>query len=126
MCEKCRPARELAADIAERMNSVELCSAEKTREFYRRQGEKRERERIKKQLHEYGEDPIESKLDDFLRIAIDAESNDSLAKGSEWGAKDERARIIRLLVKADTTHLTTEGLKGWYFALGLIEGETNG
>jgi len=46
MCEKCRPARELAANIAERMNSVELCSAEKTREFYRRQGEKRERERI--------------------------------------------------------------------------------
>ena len=53
MCEKCRPARELAADIAERMNSVELCSAEKTREFYRRQGEKRERERIITQLKEY-------------------------------------------------------------------------
>ena len=72
-------------------------SAENVREFYRRQGEERERERIKKQLQEYGEDQIASKLDDFIRLAIDAESNDSLAKGSEWGAKDERSRIIKLL-----------------------------
>ena len=72
-------------------------SAEAVREFYRRQGEERERERIKKQLQEYGEDPIASKLDDFIRLAIDAESNGSLAKGCEWGAKDERARIIKLL-----------------------------
>jgi len=72
-------------------------SAEKVREFYRKQGEQRERERIKKQLQEYGEDQIASELDDFIRLAIDAESNDSLAKGCEWGAKDERARLMKLL-----------------------------
>jgi hypothetical protein len=41
------------------------------------------------------------------------------------GVKEERERIVKLLVEADTTHLNAEGLKGWYFALGLIEGETD-
>lgn len=45
--------------------------------------------------------------------------------GKEDGIAEERERIIKLLVEADTTHLKAEGLKGWYFALGLIEGETN-
>ena len=41
------------------------------------------------------------------------------------GVEQEQKRIIELLVKADTTHLNSEGLKGWYFALALIKGETN-
>jgi len=43
----------------------------------------------------------------------------------DWGWADSKERIIKLLVEADTTHLNAEGLKGWYFALGLIEGETD-
>jgi hypothetical protein len=41
------------------------------------------------------------------------------------GKRSERERIIKLLVEADTTNLTVEELKGWYFALTLIKGETN-
>ena len=39
------------------------------------------------------------------------------------GVKEERERIVKLLVEADTTGLTVEELKGWYFALALIKGE---
>jgi len=39
--------------------------------------------------------------------------------------KEERERIVKLLVEADTTNLTAEELKGWYFALALIKGEDN-
>ena len=41
MCDNCQAAREHANTIAE-----QLSSADKSREFYRRQGECRERERI--------------------------------------------------------------------------------
>jgi len=41
------------------------------------------------------------------------------------GVEQERERIIELLVEADTTNLTAKELKGWYFALALIKGETN-
>ena len=41
------------------------------------------------------------------------------------GVKEERERIIKLLVDADTTNLTAEELKGWYFALALVKGEDN-
>lgn len=43
MCDNCQAAREHANKIAQ-----ELSSADKSREFYRRQGECRERERIVK------------------------------------------------------------------------------
>ena len=49
---------------------------------------------------------------------------EQLASKIALGVEQEQKRIIELLVKADTTHLTTEGLKGWYFALALIKGET--
>ena len=49
---------------------------------------------------------------------------DSL-KGRARAVERERERIIKLLIDADTTKLTTEELKGWYFALALIKGETN-
>lgn len=45
--------------------------------------------------------------------------------GREDGAAEERKRIIQLLIDADTTKLTTEELKGWYFALTVIKGESN-
>jgi hypothetical protein len=45
--------------------------------------------------------------------------------GKEDGAAEERERIIQLLINADTTNLTTEELKGWYFALTVIKGESN-
>jgi hypothetical protein len=45
---------------------------------------------------------------------------------TQVGEERERERIIKRLVEADTTNLTTEELKGWYFALTLIKGETNG
>ena len=41
MCDKCAENRELCEQISERMNT-----AERVREYYRRQGEKREQERI--------------------------------------------------------------------------------
>ena len=71
--------------------------AERVRDFYREQGAKAERERLQKQLDAYGDDPSSVRLDDWLERAINAESNDSLAKGCEWGAKDERGRLIALL-----------------------------
>ena len=49
---------------------------------------------------------------------------DSL-KGRARAVERERERIIKLLIDADTTKLTTEELKGWYFALALIKGGTN-
>jgi len=52
MCAKCQPARNLVDSIVENWSLDELCSAEKTREYYRRQGEKRERERIIKLLEQ--------------------------------------------------------------------------
>lgn len=45
MCDNCQAARETANKIAD-----ELSSADKSREFYRRQGECREQERIIKLL----------------------------------------------------------------------------
>jgi len=45
MCDNCAEARRLANQVAESMSS-----ADKSREFYRRQGECRERERIIKLL----------------------------------------------------------------------------
>jgi hypothetical protein len=47
---------------------------------------------------------------------------DSL-KGRARAVERERERIIQLLIDADTTNLTTEELKGWYFALTVIKGE---
>ena len=41
----------------------------------------------------------------------------------DWGFEDAEQRIVKLLVEADTTKLTTEELKGWYFSLALIKGE---
>ena len=41
------------------------------------------------------------------------------------GKRSERERIVELLVSADTRNLTDEELKGWYFSLALIKGETN-
>ena len=49
---------------------------------------------------------------------------DSL-KGRERAVERERERIIKLLIDADTTNLTTEELKGWYFAITIVKGETN-
>ena len=46
MCQKCEPARIVAAKIARDMNEEECCSAEKTRNNYRKQGVDAERERI--------------------------------------------------------------------------------
>jgi hypothetical protein len=43
--------------------------------------------------------------------------------GFEAGEASEQERIIQLLVDADTRSLTTEELKGWYFALTVIKGE---
>ena len=48
MCDKCADNRELCKHISKRMNT-----AERVREYYRRQGEERERERIIKLLKEY-------------------------------------------------------------------------
>jgi hypothetical protein len=45
---------------------------------------------------------------------------DSL-KGRARAIERERERIIQLLVDADTTSLTAEELKGWYFALTVIK-----
>jgi hypothetical protein len=50
---------------------------------------------------------------------------DESLKGRERAVERERERIIKLLVEADTTNLTTEELKGWYFALAIVKGETN-
>lgn len=47
---------------------------------------------------------------------------DSL-KGRARAVERERERIIQLLINADTTSLTAEELKGWYFALTIIKGE---
>ena len=48
MCDKCADNRELCEQISERINT-----AERVREYYRRQGEERERERIITRLKEY-------------------------------------------------------------------------
>lgn len=47
MCEKCAGNRDLAEQVKEQMNT-----AERVREYYRRQGEERERERIIKLLED--------------------------------------------------------------------------
>ena len=46
MCQKCEPARIVAAKVAQDMIQDTCCSAEKTRNFYRKQGVDAERERI--------------------------------------------------------------------------------
>ena len=48
-----------------------------------------------------------------------------IQRAYENGKREEQERIIKLLVEADTTSLTAEELKGWYFSLALIKGETN-
>jgi hypothetical protein len=50
---------------------------------------------------------------------------DVARKGRERAIERERERIISLLVEADTTSLSTEELKGWYFALNVIKGKTD-
>lgn len=51
MCNNCAESRKAAEKMAS-----EMSSADKSREFYRRQGECRERERIIKLLETWGED----------------------------------------------------------------------
>ena len=49
---------------------------------------------------------------------------DESVKARKRAIQVERERIIKLLVEADTTNLTAEELKGWYFAIAFIKGET--
>lgn len=46
MCDKCTPAKEVASRIAAEMTKPKIDHAERVREYYRKQGEKREQERI--------------------------------------------------------------------------------
>lgn len=50
--------------------------------------------------------------------------NEWIERAYENGKREEQERIIKLLVEADTTNLTTEELKGWYFSLALIKGKS--
>jgi len=92
MCSNCVQNREHVEFVAEQMNT-----SERVRENYREQGRCQERQRIIEQVVAYVDNNESQGLDQRLREAIDAESNDSLAKGCEWGAKDERNRIIKVL-----------------------------
>jgi hypothetical protein len=42
-----------------------------------------------------------------------------------WGAKLEQERILKLLIEADTTSLSGEQIKGWFFALKLVGRKAN-
>jgi hypothetical protein len=42
-----------------------------------------------------------------------------------WGAKLEQERILKLLIEADTTSLSGEQIKGWFFATKLVGRQAN-
>ena len=78
--------------------SIEIVSsAEKTREFYRRQGEKREQERIIKLIDAYAMKDLTLELDKPLKESLAFVANTYSNIGHDFGVQDEQQRIIKLI-----------------------------
>ena len=50
--------------------------------------------------------------------------NEWIERAYQNGKREEQERITKLLIEADTTSLTDEELKGWYFALIVVNGKS--
>jgi hypothetical protein len=72
---------------------------ERERDFYREQGAAKERERIYGLVRSYADEDYPRNLDETLEISLAAIANGALASGHDYGARDERNRIVRLLMQ---------------------------
>lgn len=111
-------------------------SAERVREYYRRQGEDRMRSAIGAKLDVLATnweqiglftsaDALKTAVAEISGIipAAELDGIQSVAynAGKGMGSIFERDRIIQALVKTDTKELSNEAIKGWLFAIHVIK-----
>lgn len=105
---------------------VRLEHAERVRDFYRNQGATKERDRIYGLVRSYADEDYPKNLDETLEISLAAISNGALASGHDYGAIDERNRIIKLL-DLEYQKMMAAGHKahvvGLLYALNVLKGE---
>ena len=79
--------------------SIRVEQAERIRDFYREQGAAKERKKIYALIRRYADEDYPRDLDETLEISLAAIANGALAAGHDYGASDERTRIVGLLMQ---------------------------
>jgi hypothetical protein len=80
-------------------NPIRVEQMERERDFYRLQGAASEREKIYALIRRYADEDYPRDLDETLEISLAAIANGALAAGHDYGASDERTRIVGLLMQ---------------------------
>lgn len=92
---------------------------ERERDFYRQQGAVKEREKIYALIRRYADEDYPRDLDETLEISLAAIANGALAAGHDYGASDERTRIVQIVERIMRSY---RPLSGEYEALEDVVG----